>query len=67
MKPERWVLLDNINEYLRYGKERLLFTEPDYDKDCYLNILDRYDMTIEQLSQLNDKVELYKTIDKARL
>jgi hypothetical protein len=61
MKPERWELIDDMNKFLRYSAHLYDIDDRDFNRD----INKRYSLTLEELRQLHQKVELYRLIQKA--
>jgi hypothetical protein len=61
MKPERWEIIDDMNKFLRYSAHLYDIDDKDFNRD----INKRYSLTLEELRQLHQKVELYRLIKKA--
>jgi hypothetical protein len=61
MKPERWELIDDMNKFLRYSAHLYDIDDKDFNRD----INKRYSLTLKELRQLHQKVELYRLIQKA--
>lgn len=61
MTPERWEIIDDMNNFLRYSANLYDIDDTDFNRD----INKRYTLTLEELRQLHQQVKLYRLIKKA--